>query len=129
MSYRAVYERSYSRSDLPQLLSTTMGYRYRQTDLPQLIIKTLSYQENVNRESIEAALRSGELRVPPEVRYSLWMDDPQSVPYQQVGIIRRIQQKFHWMNKRFRAPTSIPDPRLETVAAYLESILEDGYDS
>jgi len=102
---------------------------YHRSDLLWLVVKTLAHRENSNPEDIKKRLLSGELLVPPEVQGILGMDDPQSSLDQQIGIIQRIQQIIHWSSERVQAPIFLPDPRLEEVATYLESLLEDGHDA
>lgn len=97
---------------------------YRRSELRRLVIKTLAYRENHEDEQIKEQIRSRQLRVPAEVSYVLGVDDQPVEPDQSTRFIQRIQQRFNWIIERFNAPTFTPDPRLEKVAEYLESLME-----
>ncbi|MEN8241766.1 MAG: hypothetical protein ABFS17_07585 [Chloroflexota bacterium] len=99
---------------------------YFRPELNWLAIKTLVFHQNSTVKDVKDRLRSRELIVPPEVLEILGMDTTESELDQNAGIIQRILQ---WFSERFKVPRYIPDPRLEKVAAYLESLLEDSYDS
>ena len=101
---------------------------YHRSDLRRLVIKALAYRENKDSEEIRELLRSEKLQVPPEVRYILGMDDLVRGAEYRLGILHRIQQRFNWIHANFLAPTFSPDPRLDKVAAYLESFVEDDHD-
>jgi hypothetical protein len=111
-----------------EVMRSAVERDYYLSDLYQLIIKTLVYHEESNPVDIRERLRSGDLAVPSEVHEILGLVDLQSSPEQQIGIIQRIQQGFHWIRNIFKTQTDLPDPRLEKVAAYLESLLENDHD-
>jgi hypothetical protein len=101
----------------------------RPSDLSGLVIKALAYHENMDIKEVIKLLRSQKLQVPPEVRNILGMDDLKREAEYRLGILRRIQQKFRLMRANVLDPTFSPDPRLDKVAEYLESLLEDEHDS
>jgi hypothetical protein len=105
----------------------SVAYRpkYFRPEVNWLIIKTLTYHENSNTEDVKDRLRSGELVVPPEVHDVLGMGVTQSGIEEQGGITERITLRFQLFRERFKTQKYIPDPRLEKVATYLESLLEN----
>ena len=97
---------------------------YHRSELRRLVIKTLAYREGVSDEELKEQLRSGRLNVPPEVRYILGLDDIRDGPDQSVDLMKRIVGWFDQIIVRFGASKFSPDPRLEKVAEYLESLME-----
>ena len=64
------------------------------------------------------------ITVPAEVRYVLGLDDIQDHPDKPSGFMKRTAR---WLNQFFRqlfAPKISPNPRLEKVVEYLESLME-----
>ena len=108
--------------------SAVYAHSSRPSDLRGLVIKVLAYRENTNIKEIIKLLRSKKLLAPPEVRYILGMDDLKRGAEYRLGILRRIQQKFSLMRANVFDPPNSPDPSLDQVAEYLESLLEDDYD-
>jgi hypothetical protein len=102
---------------------------YYLSDLHQLIIKSLSYDKQISPEDIKEQLRSGTLLLPSEVHNFLGVFDFQNGLDQQIGFFQKLQQWFHRIRGIFKSQTKLPDPDLEKVAAYLESLLEDGDDT
>jgi hypothetical protein len=97
---------------------------YMYQDLSQLILKTLADREKSSKAEINERIRLGKIVVPNEVRYALGLESVQDFSTQQAAKIPWFQKISGWMKKRFFAPPFKPDPRLERVADYLESILE-----
>ena len=97
---------------------------YRRSELRRLVTKALSYHENCDEEQIKAQIRSGQLVVPSEVRSILGVDDHQDEPNPSLSFIENIRQRFAWLIERFAEPRFIPDPRIEKIVEYLESIME-----
>ena len=104
--------------------STVYTSGYHRSELRRLVIKTLTYREGVSDEELKEQLRSGRLNVPPEVRYILGLDDIRDGPDQSVDLMKRIVGWFDQIIVRFGASKFSPDPRLEKVAEYLESLME-----
>lgn len=97
---------------------------YHRSELRRMVIKTLAYREGLRDEEIKEQLRSGRLNVPPEVRYILGLDDTRDSPDQPMNLMKRIDGWFDQIIGRFGVSTYSPDPRLEKVAEYLESLME-----
>ena len=97
---------------------------YRRLELRRLVIQALAYRESSNVQDTEEQIKSGKLRVPSEVSYILGFDDP-IVEYQNsIGFVEFIKYRIEWITERFVTPRYTPDPRLETVAEYLENLME-----
>jgi hypothetical protein len=111
-----------------KVMRSTAERDYYLSDLYQLIIKSLAYDKQINPEDIKEQLRSGTLLLPSEVYDFLGVFDLQYGSDQQIGFIQKLQQRFHRIRGSFKSKSNLPDPGLEKVAAYLESLLEDGDD-
>jgi hypothetical protein len=56
------------------------------------------------------------------------VDDAQERAEQRPGILSLIRQKFNGLRRNSFDPELLPDPRLDEVASYLESLMEDYHD-
>lgn len=110
------------------VMKSSVERDYYLSDLYRLIIKILVHHEQSSPEDIKERLRSGELFVTSEVYDILGENDPQSSPDQKMGFIQKLRQLFRWNRDGSKAQSYLPDARLEKVAAYLESLLENEHD-
>jgi hypothetical protein len=97
---------------------------FHRSELSRLVIETLAYREGVSTEEIKEQLNVGVITVPSEVRYILGLDEVEDHPDKPSGFVKR---KTRWFNQFFSqlfAPKFSPNPRLEKVIAYLESLME-----
>jgi hypothetical protein len=111
-----------------RVMRSTVERDYYLSDLHRLIINTLAFDAKISPEEIKEQLRSGTLVLPSEVHDFLGVFDLQNGPSQQIGFIQKMQLRFHQFKEGFKTQTNLPDPGLEKVAVFLESLLEDGDD-
>ena len=88
------------------------------------MIETLAYREGVSAEEIREQLNVGVISVPSEVRTILGLDDVQDHPDQPLGLMKRTARWFNQVFRQLFAPKFSPNPRLEKVVEYLESLME-----
>lgn len=116
------------RSEIRVAGSAVFARRSRPSNLRRLVITGLAYRDHMDIKEINKQLRSRKLQVPPELRSILGVDDAQERAEQRPGILSLIRQKFNGLRRNSFDPELLPDPRLDEVASYLESLMEDYHD-
>jgi hypothetical protein len=104
--------------------STLYTSGFHRSELSRLVIETLAYREGVSAEEIREQLNVGVISVPSEVRYILGLDEVQDHPDQPLGVMKRTARWFNQVFRQLLAPKILPNPRLEKVVEYLESLME-----
>lgn len=107
-----------------RISSNAIDDGFRSLELRHLVLQTLAYQENTNIRNIEGQLRSGKIHIPEDVGNFLGITGQTVVTRQSIGLLESIELRIRWIVERFVSPEYSPDPRIEMVAAYLESIME-----
>ena len=97
---------------------------FHRSELSRLVIETLAYREGVSAEEIKEQLNVGVITVPSEVRYVLGLDELQEPPEKPPGLMKRTARGFNQFFRQLFAPKILPNPRLEKVVEYLESLME-----
>ena len=97
---------------------------FHRSELSRLVIETLAYREGVSAEEIKEQLNDGAITVPSEVSYVLGLDEIQDHPDKPLGFLQRTARWFNQIFAPFVAPKFLPNPRLEKVVEYLESLME-----
>jgi hypothetical protein len=97
---------------------------FHRSELSRLVIETLAYREGLNAEEIKEQLNVGVITVPAEVRYILGLDEVQDYPDKPSGFMKRTARWFNQIFRQLFAPKFSPNPRLEKVIEYLESLME-----
>jgi hypothetical protein len=97
---------------------------FHRSELSRLVIEALAYREGVSTEDIKEQLNVGAITVPAEVRTVLGLDDIQDHPDKPSGFMKRTARWFSQFFRQLFAPKFSPNPRLEKVVAYLESLME-----
>ena len=97
---------------------------YRRLELRRLVIQVLAYRESIGVQDTEEQIKSGQMRVPTEISYILGLDDQPVESHNSIGFIEFIKYRLEWITERFVTPRYSPDPRIEKVAEYLESLME-----
>jgi hypothetical protein len=104
--------------------STLYTSGFHRSELSRLVIETLAYREGVSTEEIKEQLNVGVITLPTEVRYILGLDEVQGHPDKPLGFMKRTARWFNQIFGQLFAPKFSPNPRIEKVIEYLESLME-----
>jgi hypothetical protein len=97
---------------------------FHRSELSRLVIETLAYREGVSAEEIKEQLNVGAITLPLEVSYVLGLDELHDHPDKPLGFLQRTARWFNQFFAQFVSPKFLPNPRLEKVVEYLESLME-----